>query len=536
MGKQHGALLADDVRRGPVPYFRHIVQRLMGNGALGAAAPLLWTGLQRTVGARVAREIPPFARETIRGLAEGAGLPHARVLEGCTMPDTLVWLVSQMARSTKPAPAVAHRLQLGLGCTSAVAWGAATKDGKLYHARNFDYHGVDCWPKTAAVIFHEPDEGQRYVSCAAAGVALGGITAMNEAGLTLTVHQHMFTDRARLGGVPIGVMGDEIMRRAKSLDDAQRILSAQRPIGCWTYVITDGKTREVLCWEENPERHVAIRSRPGEDTFGYANVYIDAQLGESEAAMYGSYWRHNMGRFRRVKARLAEGRGALDPSGMASILGDVGDPKCRVRDSMAMVLTVASVVFSPEDGVLWLGTGDAPTSHGAFVPFDLNAQDHAPARGTLTPKTPVDAKAAAAFEHWRRAYVAYGDRGDLADTRREVATACALAPDQPVYRAAAGMLAIEDADARAAATELDAAIALGHPDEERVASFHLWRARAADLSGDADTAKRSYRMALALRADAPVHAAARKGLRKPYDARRARAVHVDMALGDVMSP
>ena len=30
-----------------------------------------------------------------------------------------------------------------------------------------------------------------------------------------------------------------------SLDDAVRILGAHTPIGCWTYLITDGKTRET---------------------------------------------------------------------------------------------------------------------------------------------------------------------------------------------------------------------------------------------------------------------------------------------------
>ena len=144
--------------------------KLFGGARLGMAGPLALRLLQRTVGARVAKQLPPFALETIRGIAEGAGIPYESMLEGCTMPDTVLWAASRVIELKRARPAMAHRLALGLGCTSAIAWGRATRDGKLLHARNLDYHGVSCWPKTQTVFSCEPDEGQRYVSVAAAGV------------------------------------------------------------------------------------------------------------------------------------------------------------------------------------------------------------------------------------------------------------------------------------------------------------------------------------------------------------------------------
>ena len=305
-GRQHGVLMREHIAHGPIPYFRKHVEKLMGP-TFGKASPMVWPAIQTLVGRRVLKGLPDFSRETLQGLADGAQLDHQQFLDGCSMPDALCWIASRAMQVKSPGPAVAHRLSLGLGCTSAMAWGGATTDGKLVHARNFDYHGVGCWPKTAAVIFHEPDAGQRYVSVAAAGVPLGGVTAMNEAGLSLTVHQHMFTAETRLGGTPIGLVGDIIMREAKSLADAEEILRRHRPIGCWTYQnIADGHNKEVLCWEENPERQVAIRSEPGQETFGYANIYLDPELGDTEVNMYGSYWRHNMGRHRRANQLLEE--------------------------------------------------------------------------------------------------------------------------------------------------------------------------------------------------------------------------------------
>ena len=538
MGYQHGELLADEIRRGPIPYFRTIVEKLMGRGMLGPASTLVWPMIQRTVGRRVAKQLPAFALETMEGIADGAGLERQLFIDGCTMPDSLMWVAARFMRLKGSGPAVAHRLSLDLGCTSAMAWGSATRDGAMLHARNFDYHGVAPWAGNKAVIFHEPNEGQRYASVAAAGVALGGVTAMNEAGLTLTVHQHMFTDRTKLGGVPIGLVGDIVMREARDLQDAQEILDAHTPIGCWTYNITDGKTNEVLCYEENPDRAVAIR-RGGEDggTFGYANIYLDEELGRTEVDTYGSYWRHNEGRHRRVNELLEARAGTLDSEEMAAILGDTGSrPECRVRDSIAMVMTVGSVVFRPSDGVFWVGTGEAPTSHGEFIPFSLDANGPDASLPSMWIGGPLDAPGREAFDRFRRAFVAYVDEENIAGAREHIALACELAPTQPIYHALAGLFAINQVDAVGAEDAFDRAIELGHPDEERRASLHLWRARARDLDGRRDAAIADYRTSLGLRADPPVRKAALRGLKRPYGPRRARAMHVDVGLGDVVAP
>lgn len=534
MGRQHGALLADEVARGPIPYYRDFVARALGKSRLGPLAPLVHAGIRRLVGGRVARALPSYATETIRGLADGSGLPYQSLLEGCTMPDSLLWVVARLIRLSGVRPAVAHRLELGLGCTSAIAWGDATPDGRLLHARNLDYHGVAAWPATATVAFHNPERGLRYVSATAAGVIMGGHTAMNEAGLTLAVHQHMFTDRTTLGGTPIGVTGDRIMREARTLDEAEAILAAQTPIGCWTYLCTDGNTREVLCWEENPQRNAPRRIQRREGgTFGYANVYLDPELGATEADWYGSYWRHNKGRHRRVNQLLMSQAGALDATAMAGIIGHPGDPDCRVRDSIAMVMTVGSVVFRPEDGVLWLGTGQAPTSQGTFVPFSLDAQGHAPEHGAL--EVP-GGDGADAFEHFRRAYVAYVDSGDVSAARRELDEARALAPEQALYHALAGILSVQDRDPAAAEAALTAAIDHGHPDPERVAGFHLWRGRARDLDADRAGAMSDYETTLGLAADPPVHRAARRGKKSRFSRRAAGKVVADMGLADVITP
>jgi tetratricopeptide (TPR) repeat protein len=221
---------------------------------------------------------------------------------------------------------------------------------------------------------------------------------------------------------------------------------------------------------------------------------------------------------------------------MASILGDTGATDCRVRDSIAMVMTVGSVVFRPEDGTVWVGTGDAPTSRGTFLPFSFDADGYDPDREELRVGALEDEEARDAFERFRRAYLAYVDDGEPAAAERRMAEACALAPEQPLYRSLRGILALSIGDARTAEASLTRAIELGHPDAERVASFHLWRGRARDVLGRRAEALKDYRAALGHYADPPVHAAAKKGLRRRFTEAQARKVHVDVGLADVVMP
>jgi len=120
MGHQHGELLREHIPNGPLPYYRTYIERVIGPGLL---SKVVWPVLNRTIGARVARAIPDFVRQTLKGLAAGAGMSEAEILAGATMPDSLMWLAARLLRFHSAGPAMHHRLAMGLGCTSAVAWG-----------------------------------------------------------------------------------------------------------------------------------------------------------------------------------------------------------------------------------------------------------------------------------------------------------------------------------------------------------------------------------------------------------------------------
>jgi tetratricopeptide (TPR) repeat protein len=532
MGHQHGRLLADAMRRGPVPYFDRYVERMLA-AALGARAGAVGAAiLRRTVGRRIASGFPEHVRRAIEGLADGAGLDRKALLGAVTMPETYLWVLNAIRAIERPGlaprPEIAWPTPL-MGCTSAVAWGAATAHGRLLHGRNFDYQGVGAWDTEQAVVFHRPRGGQPYVSISAAGVLLGGVTAMNASGLTLVVHQHMASDALQLGGVPIGVTGDQVMRHATNLDDARRILEKDRHNGCWTYVIASAKERAVLCFEVTPKR-TAHRIFDG-GTFGYANVYLDEELGRTEHHIYPSHWRNNLARLSRSRELLAEHRGRIDENTIAGILGNPGPGACRFEHAISQLMTVASVVFDPERALVWVATGRAPVSNREYVAFDLEREAPRPDLAPLTGGQLSTQSAVEAFDAYRDAYEAYFERGDLESARKKLSQAAELAPAVALYPFVGALLALLDQDAEQAERELDRALAIGHEMPERIASFHLWRGRARDVQGRRDSALEDYRHAKS--GSRAVARAATKGIGRAW---RPKRFGVEFSLADVPLP
>ncbi|MCA9598834.1 MAG: hypothetical protein KC776_36230 [Myxococcales bacterium] len=528
IGYQHGSALKSAMATGPVPYFERYVERMLAAGAGPKLGELLSKALALTVGRRIQSGFPPHTRRALDGLADGAGLDRKQLLAAVTMPESYLWVLQQVLRLRRPRLAPHHGVPL-MGCTSAVAWGDATRDGSFLHGRNFDYQGVGAWDTEQAIVFHRPTGAQPYVSVSAAGILFGGITAMNASGITLVVHQHMASTALQLGGTPIGVTGDQVMRHAKSLDDARRILDSDRQNGCWTYVIGSAKEGAVLCYETTPARSAAHVVSAG--TFGYSNFYLDRELARTERELYPSHWRNNLARYRRANARLEAERGRIDADTIAGILGDPGDESCRIEEAISQLMTVASVVFEPSAGMFYVATGRAPTSNNEFVAFSLDGEAPAPERAPLTGGQIASPERAEAFHAYRDAYDAYFSHQDVGAARKLMARAVALQPEQPLYHYIAALLALSAQDAAAAEASLDAALALGHSVPEREASLRLWRARARDLRGRRADANGDYRAALS--GDPAVRRAAERGLKKRYTSRR---FGIEFALADVPVP
>ncbi|MBW2258150.1 MAG: hypothetical protein JRI25_26605 [Deltaproteobacteria bacterium] len=528
IGHQHGTQLREAVHRGPLPVFATSLEHLIDGSGFGLLAKPVTRLLQASVGRRIAAGIPAFAEQTLRGLADGARLPFRTVLHAATFPETLLWLFRHLSR-VRRVP-LAPRLGMPtLGCSSAAAWGAATQSGGLLHGRNFDYMGVGSWDLEQAVFFIDPASGQPYASIAAAGIPLGGVTSMNQAGLTLAVHQHFSCTDTALGGTPTGIVGDQVMRYAANLDDARRILDDHTPIGCFSYLIGSGPERALLCYEVTPARRAAWIVE--DDTFAYTNAYLDRELAAREVYVYPSHWRGTAKRYHHLQALLKAHHGSIEADTVASLLGDRVDPRCRISWAVGALHTVTSVVFAPEEGLFYVGLGPSPTSNQPYLAFDMARRDRRTDLPNLEGGVPSDADERAGVQAYRDAFVAWNRHNGKAAAREAIERACTLQPHEPLYQFIAGLVALDADDPAAAVRSLDRALDLGHPDAERVAAFHLWRARAKDRLGLRSGAREDYR--LAIEGDQVVARAARRGVKRRW---RAKGVSVDFVYADVMFP
>lgn len=530
MGYQHGQMLKAAIPQGAVPYFAVYLEKILRQAVGERAAKTLKKGLDRWVGRQLVAEFPLHVKAHVKGLAEGAGLPEALIWQAFVLPDSFLWLScqSQKMRKLELAPQLAVQT---MGCSSAVAQGSATKQGQLLHARNLDYMGAQVWDREAAVIFSQPEDGLNYLSITSAGIPLGGVTAMNEAGLTLAVHQHVACLNLQLGGQPVGIVGDEVMRKAQTLDQARKILDAHRPTACWTYIITSAAEKALLCYEvTGTERHWFITDQ---ETFAYSNMYLSKKLADRETHLYPSQWRSNLGRYQHIDSYLKARHGQLEAQDMAYLLGDRVDARCRMRTPLAMLLTVSSAVFEPDAGRAWVGAGTVPTSTRPYYAFDLK-------QGTVCENLPpllgrnVPEQEEQAFAHYTRAYRAYFDDNDKIQALSAMEAACQVAPRESVYAYIAGLVALSALRPELALPYLHRALELGHPDPERVAAFYLWRGRAFDVAGLRSEAKRNYAAVLEQPAvDTVVRQAAEKNLNRPW---KAKSLAIEFNYADVLIP
>jgi len=110
------------------------------------------------------------------------------------------------------------------GCTSFVAFGPATHDGKVEMGRSFDYWGLDSTRECAVVlaVIPRPEDGYAFVSVGWTGI-LGGWTFINEKGLFVSnnLGGGWATDPK---GIPTLILERIIAQKAATVEEAVELV------------------------------------------------------------------------------------------------------------------------------------------------------------------------------------------------------------------------------------------------------------------------------------------------------------------------
>ncbi len=378
-------------------------------------------------------------------------------------------------------------------CTSAVVFGELSADGELMHARNFDFPGVGVWDKSPTIVYCSPDHGIPYGYLGARGADVPGITAFNAEGISLTFHTrfHRDVDFQSTGVIDLG---HEIIRTARTVEDAINIVSSHKVASTWGIVVTSAREKKAAIIETTAKKMRVSWAKNGR--IGNTNHYLHPDMVPGEIATSNSWTSYTVDRLRLVESFFAEAekRGGATLADMQNLLGadfEVDAPgKSRMLGSLVgYVMSVQSVVFKLQSGLVSLSVGEAPTGWGPYINHEINwsgdalkVVDLAKQKLSAVTARYGSGEALAAYRQFQRGYLTDFECGPLEGVRRDMAAAAAFATDDGSLRFVEGALALEARDNETGYRHFMQAVAL-ETSPYRKGQALLWAARAAAATG-----------------------------------------------------
>lgn len=551
MGAQHGRLLQQiGGWHATAGYYPQMVEQML-RGAAVRPIDRHWPKLVKPVldrlAARLERHRPADLRARSEAFMRAAGQDPRLAVHVMAMDvfQNAVGLAGQHKLGPFSDPWQARAVP---ACSTLMAWGPATEEGRLLHGRNFDFPGVGVWDMAPAVVFCTPDKGQRYAFAASRGADVPGITAWNESGLTVTAHTRLHRDVAFSGAAIVDLCHD-IARKATNLKQAEAIVRERPVASTWGLAVSsaaDGRAAVIECHATG----VAVTT-PQDDTPWQTctNHYLADSLRPRELAPSPGWSWHTHSRRKRLEtaARTALAGQPLDVPTLFGWLGDghdADDPSMqRVAGGvLAQATSVQSVVNDPQRQVLHLSVARCPTGRGAAlaVPWDWQAEvgvEERPLDEAVRHARPSrfdEGPARLAHQHYLRAAQLEAQGGDLAELHSHLTQAAAILPDEPTLQLLAGAVALRQGDLPEALRRFEAGIAAERSPFPR-GRLHLWASRTAVHVPNLSAAA-GHRAALAalqhpLLAVSQERAVAE--VQKPYPLAKLRAIALHTLLGDI---
>lgn len=547
MGAQHGQIVRDlGGFQATLDYYPQLVQSLiLGAFAPGQEPPLLGRLLDLVVDrllGQMDRQRPESYRRRSAAFFDALGGGDPRSVMVMDLFQNVIGALTRMGL-TKFAKRFGPALPPA--CSSVTVWGAASADGQLRHARNFDFPGIGIWDRAPSVVFCRPDSGIPYGFVSTHGGDVPAVSAFNEAGLVVTTHTRLHRD-ITFSGAAITDMLHDVVQHAESLDDAARILGRRRVASSWGILVSSARERRALVMETTAAG-VARLDPAGDEAFMTCTNRYKAPVNQEREVTTTFAWPTNSdGRQRRLTlaAREAARGGGFDTGQLCALLGSSqstpGGTEHPAGNVLAQPVAVQSIVAEPESAAIHVSVGTAPTGWGPYRRVEWRWSGQA-GYEVLAPsddqiKATRDAEGSpfrSAYRHFRQAVRLQINEHNVPAARYHLEQACAKSPAQSRYRFCAGAYQLQQGDLKRALRHFRVGI------EHEDAPFYrgnllLWASRTADALGDRQLAA-SYRSQLLAIADPNLqehHELARVEQRRPFDPRRLRKLTVNLILCD----
>jgi len=321
--------------------------------------PLL-TAAAGMMGKMMNRHIPEEYRLEIEGMAQGLDIPY----DEAVAINVCLTLIEQNDKS-----ALSGLLPL---CTNIVAFGNATSQNQMVVGRNLDWGFIETLGHYGCVVLFEPDEGYRFLSVGWPG-QIGTLTAMNEAGLTITEESIASPKDTSVDGVPIMLLLRKIAQYAGTVDEALEIIRKHPGTCGYHIVISDshGDTARVM---EVSGRHQAVRVPVEGVLLGCApwqttEEFFEGSLPAPEIARTDGSSLH---RYERARDLCQEYYGQIDVEIMKIFMSDSLAEKQGMQN-ICNDSTIQSIIFLPKEGKMWVAHSrmGKPAPHSGYTEFSF---------------------------------------------------------------------------------------------------------------------------------------------------------------------
>ncbi len=359
LGFQHGELLRRQIADGCAPVFGgkesfdDLLAHLTPDEA--SVARHLVDGLY----ASLADGLDEALKAELSGLADGAQVP-LEMLSRATLRSEILQILAAL-EAVKGAPGE---------CTALVALARRTRAGRLLHAKNQDYDGAGLWDAAPTVMLVRTPGALPHVRVGTAGL-LKASFGMNAAGLTVGGHL-LFSRHAQPVGAGFTALEHRLLRSARDLETARRMLELGERWGAFAFVLGDGDRDQALVLECDSQ---GVFARPPVEGVAACANHFSGEAEGRDLLLAGGQARGSLARLQR--ALQAGDAWELTPDAMAQVLADRFDPCCGVVRSLGQTiagpLTVMSAIAEPASRRLWISQGEAPTCDGPYVGFDFTA-------------------------------------------------------------------------------------------------------------------------------------------------------------------
>ena len=311
------------------------------------------------------RNTPKNLTEEVDAMAEGMGVDSIFLKRAISLPDTAS-AINALGNGSlfRGIPAA--------GCTSI-----ALKDSvNFIYGRNLDFAGAELWDKhpiITAIIPPAGSEELKHYVFGADGALFGGITGVNEAGISFAVQQNYSLD-AGISGIPMMFLGELVLRSARNLKDAEEILRRYRPSMLWTFVVTDLKTGEAMAVESSAHSFF----RRGMEKNGLVQTnHITNPKSTDEFISPGTKM-NSIYRMKKAFETLeAAKKGEATVKAVADLLAYQEDPRGELlaHKDVLKAHTIQSVILTGKSGApdkVYLSQDEAPTAGGTYLAFSFS--------------------------------------------------------------------------------------------------------------------------------------------------------------------